>query len=106
MKTLILGLIFISLSACAVNITPQATGGSRADGTVEFTYSYGSFQVPEVNWAMADMQAAQRCSTWGYSGADRFGGGVEQCSNTYQGSCNAWNVTVTYQCSGQPDVVR
>lgn len=106
MKIVTFTLIAISLTACAVTLTPQATGGSRADGTVEFTYSYGSLQVPTVDWATADVQAVQRCSTWGYTGADRFGGGVQECSSFYQGSCNAYNVTVTYQCSGQPDLVR
>lgn len=106
MRIITFVLIAISLTACAVNITPQATGGSRADGTVEFTYGYGSLQVPTVDWVSANFEAVQRCGTWGYTGADRFGGGVQQCSNYYNGSCNAYTVTVTYQCSGQPDVVR
>jgi len=106
MKLITLGLIAMSLFACAVNLTPQASGGSRSDGTVEFTYSFGSLQVPKVEWATADVEAVQRCGAWGYSGADRFGDGVQECSNFYQGTCNGYNVTVTYQCSGQPDLVR
>lgn len=103
MKYLTLIALALSAMSCATVVVPQATGGSRADGVVEFSYSYGGFQVPQPDWPTADSQAVNRCGVWGYTGAERFGGGTQQCTNVYGGSCNAWIVTVSYQCTGQAD---
>lgn len=103
MKNLFLIVFSFTFASCATVVVPQATGGSRADGVVEFSYSYGGFQVPEPDWVTADQQAISRCAVWGYTGAERFGGGTQQCTNVYAGSCNAWMVTVSYQCTGQSD---
>ena len=91
------------LTACAVAVTPQATGGSRADGVIEFSYTYGALQSPEPDWVTADQTAIQRCAVWGYSGAERFGGEQRQCNDA---GCNVYLVTASYQCSGQPDAAR
>jgi hypothetical protein len=91
------------LIGCATPKMLQAVGGSRADGTVDLAYEYGLFEEPQVDVAGAASTAAERCAVWGYSGAEPFGGGREQClqRNGY-GNCLRAVVTVTYQCTGSP----
>jgi len=78
------------------------TGGSRADGAVKLSYEFGSFQVPKVDEAQGLAAAKQRCAAWGYTGAEPFGGSTKTCVNASMGSCNAFRVTVEYQCTGTP----
>lgn len=102
----VLSVAFLLLS-CAVAVTPQSTGGSRADGTIEMSYQYGALTIPEPDWITAGREASQRCQNWGYTSAETFGTGVQSCvSADFYGNCNTYRVTQTYQCSGQPDVVR
>lgn len=89
-----------TLSSCAINIVPEATGGSRSDGIVEFSYEYGALRRPEVDWAAADGQAVQRCAAWGYSSASAFSAPARECAMTdAAGSCLRFKVTRRYQCS-------
>ena len=97
----------LMLLSCAVAVTPVSTGGSRADGTIEMSYQYGAFTVPEPDWVTAGQEASARCRNWGYTSAETFGTGLQSCvSSDFYGNCNLYRVTQTYQCSGQPDVVR
>ncbi len=91
----------LSLSACATPETLQATGGSRADGTVNLSYEYGMFQKPVVDMNLALVTAQARCKAWGYTDAQAFGGQINHCQqfNGY-GNCLNMLVTVTYQCTG------
>lgn len=43
--------------------------------------------------------ATQRCQSWGYQGAEAFGGVTRQC-NQFGGfnGCARWTVTKEYQC--------
>jgi hypothetical protein len=88
------------LSSCATNVFPQATGGSKADGTVVFAYEYGSFEKPIVDMTIANKTAIQRCKIWGYHGAEAFNGQQEHCVryNGY-GNCRKMQVNITYQCT-------
>lgn len=88
-----------ALTACTVNRTPVPTSGSRADGIVEMSYELGPLQQANVNLYEAQVQAAARCSSWGYTGAEAFGGQKRQCQmpDGY-GGCNMWLVTLSYQC--------
>ncbi|MFQ2903565.1 YecR family lipoprotein [Aeromonas caviae] len=91
------------LSGCAsVQKDWAATGGSRADGVVRLSYEIGEFENVQVNEQQAISLAAQRCSTWGYTGAEAFGGVTRQCSETsaLSGSCGRWMITKEYQCTG------
>lgn len=93
-----------ALSGCATVKTLQPTGGSRADGTVELSYAFGMLEVPQVQWAQGDADAATRCAAWGYSGAERFGGEKRHCQQSdLYGNCTSVMVTITYQCTGRPD---
>jgi hypothetical protein len=92
----------VALAGCAVQTQMVPTGGSRADGTVKLSYDFGAFQVPKVDEAQGLAAATGRCKAWGYTGAEAFGGGTRTCTNASMGSCNAFRVTVEYQCTGNP----
>ena len=92
-----------SMSSCAVQKTMQATGGSRADGTVKLSYEYGQFEQPTVDMRQGMSIATKRCASWGYNGAEPFGGHTRTCNGYGGGSCNHWLVTVEYQCTGRPE---
>jgi hypothetical protein len=99
MKNFLLIAVF-ALTACATNITPQATGGSKADGTVTLSYEYGVFEKPVVDWSVAGATAKQRCKAWHYKNAEAFGGAQTRClaADGY-GGCTRTQVNVTYQCT-------
>ncbi len=88
------------ITGCATNITPQATGGSKADGTITVSYEYGVFEQPVVDWTAANRTAKERCKAWHYRNATAFGGTQNQCLayNGY-GSCVRMRVNITYQCT-------
>lgn len=100
MKVLLsLFLVSFLTFGCATTKLLQATGGSKSDGVVELAYQYGAFEKPVVDWDAGLRTAIQRCSAWGYRGADPFGGTMSDCQ-AYDGygGCNSWLVTVKYQC--------
>jgi hypothetical protein len=90
------------LSGCATTKDWAATGGSRADGVVRLSYEVGLMEKPQLNEQQAINLATQRCKTWGYAGAEAFGGVTRQCNmpGGFGGGCNQWMVTKEYQCTG------
>jgi hypothetical protein len=92
----------LALQACAVQKDLVATGGSRADGTVKLAYEFESYQKPVVNLQQGTATAAERCKSWGYSGAEPFGGETRLCNNSNRDGCTRWQVTVEFQCTGNP----
>lgn len=103
-KIIAIGVIGLTLSACAVQKTWVPTGGSRGDGTVTLSYEYGLFETPQVDQAQGIQAAKERCAAWGYKDADPFGGTTSQCNQTSgTGSCNRWLVSAVYQCIGRDD---
>lgn len=98
MKKIFIVLVCLILSSCAVNKTLQPTGGSKADGTVDMSYSYGGFEKPIIDWDITEESAVKRCKAWGYKDAEAFGGTIKTCSSYYNGSCNSYLVTAKYQC--------
>ena len=90
-----------ALSGCASTKTWSATGGSRADATVRLSYEYTAFEKPTASETEALNLATARCKTWGYSGAEAFGGVTRQCNMPGgMGGCNGWMVTKEFQCTG------
>jgi hypothetical protein len=88
------------LSACtAQHVVPVATGGSKADASVEMGYNTGLFHPAEPDWPAAQVTASKRCQAWGYSKAEGFEGTTLNC-NRYNGygQCLDGTVTRTYQC--------
>lgn len=100
-KSILVGLCFALLSGCAVTKNWEATGGSRADGVVRLSYEFGEMQKANLSEQQAIGLAAQRCRTWGYTGAEAFGGVTRRCAQPGGlGGCATWQVTKEYQCTG------
>ena len=99
-------LTLVMVQGCAVQKELVSTGGSRADGTVKLSYEYSMFEQPKINKLQGLSVATQRCAAWGYTGAEPFGGGTKTCTNRSTSGCNAWMVTVEYQCTGTPAASR
>ena len=103
MKTITILFVFL-IAGCAATINPSASGGSRADGIVEFSYSLGILRRAEIDWNRVDSQAARRCEAWDYANAERFEGTNRECLSTdSSGNCSSYRYTVTYQCTGSLD---
>ncbi len=90
----------LTLAACATAKTYTATGGSRSDGTVKLSYEVGMFEQPVVDEAQGLSVARQRCATWGYTGAEAFGGTTSQCTYMTSSGCGTALITKEYQCTG------
>jgi len=89
-------------AGCSTVTTWQATGGSKADGVVRLSYEVTEFQKVQLNESQAIGLATQRCASWGYSGAEAFGGTTRQCGQSGGfGGCAMWVVTKEYQCTGE-----
>ena len=96
-------LVVISLlvSACSVNKLPVPTGGSRADGIIELSYEKGKYEIPVIDWDLANRTASERCQAWGYTRAEPFGGVKTLCLvRSIYGGCDRKTVTINYQCIG------
>lgn len=90
----------IVATACATEKQFVATGGSRADGTVDLAFEYELLEDPKVSKGQAFSTARQRCAAWGYRGAEPFGDVKQRCVAAPLGSCTRWRVTVRFQCTG------
>lgn len=91
------------LSGCATQKDWLVTGGSRSDGVVRLSYESNEFQRPNVSEAQAIELATQKCSAWGYKGAESFGSQSTQCqSRRGFGNCGDRLTTIEYQCTGSP----
>ncbi|WP_222149639.1 YecR family lipoprotein, partial [Escherichia coli] len=44
--------------------------------------------------------AGQKCKTWGYTGAEAFGGQTSTCAQVGAYGCEMTNVSIEYQCTG------
>ncbi|WP_083303965.1 YecR family lipoprotein [Neisseria sp. HMSC068C04] len=103
MKFIIYTFVLLGVTACVspVNITPQPTGGSKADGIVTLSYEYTMFQQPVIDEAKATQTALQRCQSWGYSSAEKFSGARRQCLQFDPTlGCVHHSVSINYQCQG------
>jgi hypothetical protein len=102
MKAIIFTLaLAMAVSGCATSKTWQATGGSRSDGVVRLSYEVGELERPMLDEQQAVDVATLRCKTWGYTGAEAFGGVIRRCNmGGGFGGCSRWLVTKEYQCTG------
>lgn len=96
---LTIGMGCLLVAGCTSQKVLQATGGSRADGTVNLSFETGMFEKPVIDWDQAGKVARKRCEAWGYTDAEAFGGTTTQCQayNGYGGCVQAF-VTVPFQC--------
>jgi hypothetical protein len=91
----------VLMSGCATTKDWSATGGSRSDGVVRLSYEVTEFEQAQLNEQQAVSLATQRCMTWGYTGAEAFGGVTRQCTVPGGfGGCGSWTVTKEFQCVG------
>ena len=81
---------------------PGVVGGSKADGTVELSYSHGRKEPDSVDWIAAQRDAIRRCQMWGYQSAEFFPAVRRTCLRTepQYGYCQQWQVDSTAQCIG------
>jgi hypothetical protein len=79
MKITFLLLAALVCGGCATVKTLEATGGSRSDGTVELSYEFGEYEVPQIQWEQGLVTARERCAAWGYSDAEAFGSRKSTC---------------------------
>ena len=95
------------VTGCSTHKNFYATGGSRADGTVDMAYDFRAFETPVVSQQQAASIAKSKCSVWGYSDAEAFGGMTQICHqrNGY-GTCLAGQVVIKYQCLGNLNSVE
>ena len=94
------------LAGCAVQKDWVPISGSRADGTVKLAFEYGGFEEPQVNREQAISEATKRCSAWGYTAAEPFGGTMRHCTAWNAYGCISYRVEATFQCTGQPSGSR
>jgi hypothetical protein len=94
--------VIISMQSCASVVQKQLvpTGGSRADGTVQLSYEFNRREIPRVDNIQGLKAAEQRCASWGYTGAEPYGGSKRTCNAWSSDGCYNWMVTVDYQCIG------
>lgn len=94
----------VVVAGCATVSQMTATSGSRSDGIVKLSFEYGMLDKVQIDQASALRTAQQRCGTWGYTGAEPFGGMTRQCQ-AYSGyGCMRWFATVEYQCTSTASV--
>ncbi|MFZ7135500.1 YecR family lipoprotein [Avibacterium avium] len=97
-KLVLIGLVSAVLAGCSVHKDLVATGGSKADGTVELSLEHSPFEKPVVSEAQGLELAKKRCSAWGYKNAEKFGGQKRVCNQFGFGGCDRFLVTIQYQC--------
>ena len=102
----LLGLVTVStvLGGCATQKELLVTEASRSDGVVTLSYESNEFQSVSYDAQRAQEMATQRCTAWGYSGAESFGSEKTTCTSRRGfGNCGARRVDIQYQCTGNPD---
>ncbi len=99
--------LLVGCTKTTVHKTPQATGGSKADGTVRVAYEESATENVIPNWTRAKSNALKRCQAWGYSRVDAFAGTLTECTEMGQGvlfngappgACAKQIVYKDYQC--------
>ena len=103
MKNLVLlGLIALSITGCAVKTPPvamQAAGGSKADGTVKMMHQYSPMwgAVANIDKPATKAVALKRCERWGYKGVEAFAS-FETCISRSDYGCTNSRITAEFQC--------
>ncbi|MCX2898867.1 YecR family lipoprotein [Pseudomonas mandelii] len=100
-KLILLVMLAVAITGCSSRKDFYATGGSRADGSIDMAYDFKPFETPIVDINQAEAVASSKCAVWGYERAERFGGQIQNCrASDAWGNCTAGQVVVKYQCIG------
>ena len=101
LKLLFVVALAVLVSGCSSRKDFYATGGSRADGSIDMAYDFKAFETPVVDHKQAQSIANSKCAVWGYDRAEPFGGKTQNCqARDGWGNCNAGQIIVKYQCIG------
>ena len=107
---IVMVVLLCGLFGCATEqiVSWSASGGSRADATIELAYQYNAAKVkPITDQSQADSIALSRCQAWGYTDTEPFGMQTSRCQRygggIYEGVCIDMVVTLEYQCLGRGD---
>lgn len=100
MKIILSAISVLLVSSCATAPTALTpSGGSKSDAIVEMSYSTGMFSSLVIDWNATDIAAADRCTNWGFNGAEKLGGGTKRCVERYdQDDCLRYEHVYKYQC--------
>jgi len=99
-KLLLAVTVILALSSCAVQKHYGASGGSKADGIVKMSYTYGTFDQVTIDEGEALVKAIRRCQVWGYNSAEAFEFVNRICQgHDGYGNCSQWIVTKEFQCN-------
>lgn len=101
-KLLLLIMVAVMVTGCAPTRKDfYATGGSRADGSIDMAYDFIAGEDIVVDPLQAQSIAGSKCTVWGYERAEAFGGKSENClTRSGSGECEVGQVIVKYQCIG------
>jgi hypothetical protein len=100
-KLLVLIILAVVVTGCSSRKDFYATGGSRADGSIDMAYDFKPFERPVVDYKQAESIANNKCAVWGYTRAEPFGGQTQNCHvRDGWGNCTGGQMIVKYQCIG------
>lgn len=100
-KLLLLIILAVAVAGCSSRKDFYATGGSRADGSIDMAYDFKQFETPIVDINQAKKIANDKCAVWGYKRAEAFGGKIVSCeARNGFGDCVAGQTIIKYQCIG------
>ena len=95
--------LLVGLAGCTVVKVPLASGGSRADAVVEFSYVEGLFEFVEVDWDALLPKAQDRCRIWGYPQAVPFESIDSECIDSDSAS---QKMTIKFQCLSEAEAAE
>lgn len=100
MKTLLMIVFMAALTAGCVStpITWSTSGGSKADGFVELSYTYNYMQTPIVDEVAGQEKAEAMCRAWSFSAAVALEMVDQKCQYADRYGCSEWLVTRKYMC--------
>ncbi|WP_228393041.1 YecR family lipoprotein [Pseudomonas helleri] len=100
-KLLFFIMLVVAVTGCSSRKDFYATGGSRADGSIDMAYDFKQFETPIVDINQAKKIANDKCAVWGYERAEAFGGKIVSCeARNGFGDCVAGQTIIKYQCIG------
>lgn len=99
-------LVVVGLTGCAAAVTPVASGGSKSDGVLVYSYELGAARKPVIDWDALLVDATAKCRNWGYQSAELFGSGEQSCTWAQHNAfgqptgCMRHRTDIKYQCHG------
>lgn len=100
----VISLLLVTASGCAVVKTPSISGINRDEGKIQMTYNYGALERPQVKWDEVLASANNQCKSWGYQDAQQTSAPQSTCiQNNQQGNCISWKVDTLYDCRLSPE---